>query len=70
MNRNGRASSHDPTAELTADGSAQSASGLSTARPGPGVVRNRDEEIVNRSQPDPTPRRYEQPLEEDPDPPQ
>ena len=63
MNRDGRSSSNDPTSEPAVDQSTQSASGLS--RPGPGVERNRD--LVNRSEPDTTPRRYEQPIEDDED---
>jgi hypothetical protein len=70
MNRDRSSSSNDPTSEPVADQSSQSASGLSTARPGPGVERNAEytEDIVNRSEPNSTPRRYEQPLEDDADP--
>jgi len=60
MNRDGRSSSNDPTAEQTADQSSQSASGLSGGRPG------RDQ-AVNQESLD-TPRRYDQPIEDDDDP--
>ena len=59
MNRDRRSSSNDPTDEPQVDQSTQSASGLSSARPGPGVEQNRDLE---------TPRRYDQPVEDDEDP--
>jgi hypothetical protein len=70
MNRDRRSSSQDPTAERTTDQSTQSASGLSSPPSGPGVERNLalDEEVVNRTEPDSTPRRYEQPLDADRDP--
>ncbi len=70
MNRDHRSSSNDPTAETAIDQSTQSASGLTTPRPGPGVERNADvdPEVVNRSDPSSTPRRYEQPIEADDDP--
>jgi hypothetical protein len=68
MNRDDRSSSNDPTAERTADQSTQSATGLSGGR------RDRDEsrgsgseEAVNRSALA-TPRRYDQPIEDDEDP--
>ena len=67
MNRNGRSSSHDPTAERTVDQSTQSA-GLTTGVPLDGADSQRggsDEEIVNRRAADRTPRRYEQPLDDD-----
>ena len=64
MNRDGRASSHDPTAERTAVRSTQSAGGLSAGRR-PGGERGLEGELVNRTEPDLTPRRYDQPLEED-----
>ena len=62
MNRDRRSSSNDPTDERASDQSTQSASGLSAGRPGPGVEHNRDVDL-NR-----TPRRYDQPIEEDRDP--
>ena len=45
-------------------------SGVSPQHSGPGVERNREysEQMVNRSEENPTPRRYEQPVEEDGDP--
>ena len=62
MNRDNRSSSHDPTAEREADQSTQSAGGLSGGRPGP-----ESGEIVSRGRLE-TPRRYDQPIEEDEDP--
>ena len=59
MNRDNRSSSNDPTAEVDVDQSTQSAGGL-------GGGRGR-EEGVNRAAFD-TPRRYDQPIEEDDDP--
>jgi hypothetical protein len=64
MNRDDRASSNDPTSELTADPSTQSASGRSTGRSG---RRVEDEDPVNRADLE-TPRRYEQALPDDADP--
>ena len=63
MNRDNRSSSNDPTAELATDQSTQSASGLSAGRNRPDSRRN----AVNR-QPLDTPRRYDQPIEDDDDP--
>ena len=70
MNRDRRSSSNDPTAEPVAGQSSQPASGSAGERSGPGVERNRDfpEEVVNRTEEVETPRRYEQPLEDDEDP--
>ena len=69
MNRDGRSSSQDPTSEPATDQSSESASGLTAGREGPGVERNRgDADLVNRRTADTTPRRYEQPLEDDHDP--
>jgi hypothetical protein len=69
MNRDGRSSSHDPTAEPERTQSTQTASGLTIDHDGPGLERNRlEEETVNRSEADTTPRRYEQPIEADDDP--
>ena len=62
MNRDRRSSSHDPTDEPTSDQSTQSASGLSGGQTGPGVERNRE---LDRND---TPRRYDQPIEDDGDP--
>ena len=70
MNRDRRSSSNDPTAEPASDQSSQSANDLSPQHSGPGVERNREysEQMVNRSEENTTPRRYEQPVEEDDDP--
>ena len=70
MNRDRRSSSNDPTAEPAASQSSQTAGGLSGGRSGPGVERSRDysEDVINRETTDTTPRRYEQPLEDDADP--
>ena len=66
MNRDGRSSSQDPTAERQRTQTTQTASGLSES---PGLERYRDDdETVNRSTADSTPRRYDQPIEEDDDP--
>jgi len=67
MKRDGRSSSHDPTAERTTDQSTQSAGELAGGRRGPGLRPHADteDELVNRSWPDGTPRRYDQPLEQD-----
>ena len=67
MNSTRRSSSHDPTDERAVDQSSQSASGLTTGQ----ARRDRDprgtveEDVINRSRPNRTPRRYEQPLEHD-----
>lgn len=81
MNRDPRTRLDDPTAERAADQSTESASGLTAGRPGPetpmpperdgpGVERNRiaDESAVRRTPEgrDQTPRRYDQPADEDP----
>ena len=69
MNRDRTSSSNDPTAEPAASSSTQSASGLAGGRSGPGVEGNE-----RKAEDDPaprgleTPRRYEQPLEDDADP--
>jgi hypothetical protein len=71
MNRDRRSSSHDPTDEPMVDQSAQTASGLSagnTSRRQPGSTERPDDEIVGGIGPLETPRRYEQPIEEDDDP--
>jgi hypothetical protein len=71
MNRDRRSSSNDPTDEPVATQSSHTASGLSGGRPGPGVELNADytEDAVNRAGVDTsTPRRYEQPLDDDSDP--
>ncbi len=90
MNRDGRSSSNDPTADPVTDQSTQSAAGLSGGRASPAVQRSRradelvdldlhpdpghpdsgglDEEVVNRTAADATPRRYDQPIEQDDDP--
>jgi hypothetical protein len=67
MNRDRRSSSNDPSDERVSDQSSQSASGLSR-RPAAGVERNSQtvEEVVDREAEDmATPRRYEQPLDQD-----
>jgi hypothetical protein len=68
MNRDHRSSSNDPTAERAADQSTQTAAGLSSAT-GPdaneGHRETRDE--TARAALD-TPRRYDQPIEDDDDP--
>ena len=61
MNRDHRSSSNDPTAERTADQSTQSAGGLGAGRTAG------EPDLVNRDPLD-TPRRYEQPIEDDADP--
>jgi hypothetical protein len=61
MNRDRRSSSNDPTSETTADQSTQSASGLGGGRTAA------EPDLVNRG-PLETPRRYEQPIEDDSDP--
>ena len=63
MNRDNRSSSNDPTAERARDQSTQSASGLSESRNRP----DRSDDPVNL-QPLDTPRRYDQPIEDDDDP--
>jgi hypothetical protein len=71
MNRDRRSSSNDPSDEPVASQSSQSASGLSGGRPGPGVEFNAEdaEDVVNRAGADTaTPRRYEQPVDDDSDP--
>jgi hypothetical protein len=60
MNRDGRSSSNDPTAERADDQSTQSASGLSSET-------DRDTKEQRRQGLD-TPRRYDQPIEADDDP--
>ena len=60
MNRDRRSSSNDPTDEPQLDQSTPSASGLSSVSSGPGVERNRGDLE--------TPRRYDQPVEDDEDP--
>ena len=67
MNRDERSSSQDPTAERAVDQSTQSVNIRST---GSGESANRtdpDDKVVNRAPLD-TPRRYDQPIEDDPDP--
>ena len=63
MNRDNRSSSHDPTAEPARDQSTQSASGLTAGRD----REDKSSDLGNR-QPLETPRRYDQPIEEDDDP--
>jgi hypothetical protein len=65
MNRDNRSSSNDPTSELSADQSTQTASGLSSGRRGE-RDQVRESEVVNRDLE--TPRRYDQPLGDDDDP--
>lgn len=68
MNRDQRSSSNDPTAERAVDQSTQSASGLSSPT-GPDANDRRPEthDEAARAALE-TPRRYDQPLEEDDDP--
>jgi len=73
MNRDRRSSSNDPTAERAVDQSTQSASGLSSGNRTLDTDRDRlsdspDDEVVNRLRRCTTPRRYEQPIEDDDDP--
>ena len=63
MNRDNRSSSNDPTDEPTRDQSTQSASGLTAGR----EREDQSSDLVNR-QPLETPRRYDQPIEDDDDP--
>ena len=63
MNRDNRSSSNDPTDEPTRDQSTQSAGGLTAGRSHPDKSRD----AVN-TQPLDTPRRYDQPIEDDDDP--
>jgi hypothetical protein len=70
MNRPDRSRLDDPTAEAVADQSTQSASGLGSSRGREGTEKNRtgDDDTVRRTadERDYTPRRYEQPAEDDP----
>lgn len=72
MNRDRRSSSNDPTDEPSSDQSTQTASGLSgsdedaSSQPPRGPGRSGD--AVGSAAALETPRRYEQPLEEDDDP--
>jgi hypothetical protein len=60
MTRDHRSRSNDPTAERTANQSIRSgALGHSVGEP--------DDELVNRTRAETTPRRYDQPIEEDED---
>jgi hypothetical protein len=68
MNRDHRSSSNDPTAERTSTQSTPSASGLSGGQAGARRGRTADDDPVNRDAPVTTPRRYDQPVEEDDDP--
>lgn len=61
MNRDGRSSSNDPTAEPAIDQSTQSAGGVGPSHQGA------EAEIVNRQPLERAPRRYEQPSEADGD---
>ena len=63
MNRDNSSSSNDPTAEPMRDKSTQSASGLTAGRSRP----DQSSDLVNL-QPLDTPRRYDQPIEDDDDP--
>jgi hypothetical protein len=72
MNRDRRSSSNDPTDEPAIVQSTQSASGLSAGRRSPGAAGTQKDsalETVNRRYGNMTPRRYEQPLEDDDTPP-
>jgi hypothetical protein len=68
MNRDGRSSSNDPTAERTADQSTQSASGLSSGAERGGIARHQEDDEPLYRGPLDTPRRYDQPIEDDDDP--
>ena len=63
MNRDNRSSSNDPTAEPARDQSTQSASGLTAGR----SRTDKSSDLVNILPLD-TPRRYDQPIEDDDDP--
>ena len=68
MNRDKRSTLDDPTAEFSTEQSTQSASGLSSGREGTDVERGTfREDVIDRDELE-TPRRYEQPLEDDEDP--
>jgi hypothetical protein len=69
MNRDRRSSSNDPTAERAVDQSTQSASGLSSGGRPDASDRRRDtpRDETGRATLD-TPRRYDQPIEDDDDP--
>ena len=70
MTRPRRTRLDDPTAENTADTSTQSATGLTPPAGAEGQERNRasQDDLVRRTseERDYTPRRYEQPADEDP----
>lgn len=63
MNHGNRSSADDPTAGRTSDQPAPSAGGLSSGRSG----LDWSSDVVNR-EPFDTPRRYDQPIEDDDDP--
>jgi len=63
MNRDNRSSSNGPTAEPASDQSPQSASGLTAGR----SRTDKSSDLVNILPLD-TPRRYDQPIEDDDDP--
>jgi hypothetical protein len=67
MNRERLSSSNDPTAERAVDQSTQSASGLSSATDDPNEQRRDRPDEFTRGRRD-TPRRYDQPIEDDDDP--
>ena len=68
MNRDGLSSSNDPTAERGVDQSTQTASGLASgAEPDPSDRRRETRDEAARATLD-TPRRYDQPIEDDGDP--
>ena len=68
MNRDRRSSSNDPTAERAVDQSTQSASGLSTGTgPNANDLRRETRNEAARASLE-TPRRYDQPIEDDDDP--
>ncbi len=68
MTRPDRSRLDDPTAENTADNSTPAASGLSGGRTLGSETHEAEEEVVHRDgkQRSDTPRRYDQPAEEDP----
>ena len=67
MNRDRRSSSNDPTAERAADQSTQSASGLSSGADDTNEQRRDRLDESTRGALE-TPRRYDQPIEDDDDP--
>jgi hypothetical protein len=66
MTRDGRSSSHDPTAEPAARQSAPGAGGFASQHSrGAGRAATDDDQVVNRTTYHTTPRRYDQPVDAD-----